>query len=132
MSGQHFFPYFDPWVNTVNNMETQTTRTVTLFAQYAQKRNFTKHIFKKHRISCHNFFLLGKRGPTRYLTLPKDHNVSICGLFLILGQWAQIWESARKHPKRVKFQVCFYQSLTDNMAFVKWSHWNLCGFFDFG
>ena len=55
--------------NTVNNMETQTVRTVTFLAQYAQIRNFTKHIFKKHKIYCHNLFLLDKEGPTRYPTL---------------------------------------------------------------
>ena len=37
-------------VNTLNNMETQTVRTVTFLAQYSQIRNFTKHIFKKHKI----------------------------------------------------------------------------------
>ena len=62
-------------------MESQTVRTITFLAQYAQIRNFTKPIFKKHRISCHNLFLLGKRGPTTYLTLKEDQNVSICGLF---------------------------------------------------
>ena len=76
-------------------METQTVRTVTFLAQYAQIRNFTKHIFKKHRISCHNLFHQGKRGPTMYLTLQEDHNASICGLFFILGQWAQMWKSAQ-------------------------------------
>ena len=103
-------------------METQIVRTVTFLAQHAQIRNLTKLIFKKHRVSCHNLFLLGKRGPARYLTLQEDHSVSIYGLFLILGQWAHIWKSAPRSPKKVKFQVCFYQSLTDNMAFLKWSH----------
>ena len=58
-----------------------------ILAQYAQVRNFTKHIFKKHTISCHNLFLLGKRGSTRYLTLQENHNVSICGvlLFWVIG-----------------------------------------------
>ena len=103
-------------------METQIVSTITFLAQYAQIRNFTKHLFKKHRISCHNLFLLGNRGPTRYLTLQEDHDVSICSPFFILDQCAKIWKSAPRPPKKVKFQVCFGQSLTDNMAFLKWSH----------
>ena len=99
-------------------METHTVGTVTFLAEYAEIRNFTKHIFKKHRISCHNLFLLGKRGPTRYLTLQEDHNVSICGLFLF---WASGPKypyslSAPRPPKKVKFHIFFYQNLTDNMA----------------
>ena len=42
---------------------------------------YKKHISKKHKISCHNLFLLGKRKPTWYLTLQEDHNVSNYGLF---------------------------------------------------
>ena len=48
-------------------------------------------------------------------------NVSINVWILILGQWAQIWKSVPRLPRKAKFQVCFYPSLTDNMAFLKWS-----------
>ena len=82
-------------------------RTVTFLAQYVQIRNYTKLVSKKHRVFCHNLFLLRKRKPTSYLTLQEDHNVSIYDL------------STPRHPKKVKFRVCFYQSLTDNMAFLK-------------
>ena len=53
------------------------------------------------------------------LKLQEDHNL---WHFFILGQWAQIWKSPSRSPKKVYFQVCFYQSLTGNMAFLKWSH----------
>ena len=92
-------------VNTVITMETEIVRTVTFMAQYA---------FKKHRVSCYNLFLLGKAKPARYLTLQEDHNVSIYDLFLFCANWAQIWKSASRPPKKVKFQVCSYQSFTDN------------------
>ena len=98
-----------------------------IFGPICTYKNFTKHLFKKRRISCHNLFFLGKRGATRYLALQEDHNVSIFGLFYILGQCAQIRKSVLRSPKKVKFQVCFYQSLTDNMAFLKWSHCALEG-----
>ena len=103
----------------LNKMKTQIVRTVTFLAQYAQIRNFTK----KYRVSSHNLFLLGKRNPTSYLTLKEDHKASIYDPFLF------IWKSAPSplsrclpQKKKVKFQVCFYQSLTDNMVFLKWSY----------
>ena len=40
--------------------------------------------------------------------------------FLEFGQWAQVEKSASSPPKKVKFQVCFYQRFTDNMTV--WSH----------
>ena len=87
-------------------METQTVRTVTFLAQYAKIRNFTKHIFKKHRVSCHNLFLLGKRGPTRYLTLQEDHNVSVRGLFLFWGRRSK-YENQFQGPQKGKMSSLF-------------------------
>ena len=84
--------------------------------------NFTKKlIFKKHRVSYQNLFLLCETKPTRYLTLQEDHNVSIYGL-LFWSSGPKIWKSAQRPPKKVKIQVCFYQSLTYNKLFLKWSH----------
>ena len=98
-------------------MKTQIVRTVTFLAQYAQIRNFTK----KYRVSSHNLFLLGKRNPASYLTLKEDHKASIYGPFFIYMEFSS--KPAPPLPqKKVKFQVCFYQSLTDNMVFLKWSY----------
>ena len=36
-----------------------------------------KLIFKRHRVSCQNLFLLGKREKNKVFNTPKEHNVSI-------------------------------------------------------
>ena len=110
-------------LNTVHNIETQTVRPVTFLAQYPQIRNFTKHIFKKHMFSCHNLFLLRKRGPTWYLTLQEDHIVSICGLFFNFEPVGPNMKISSKAPQKGKISSFFFnQSLTDNMAFLNWSY----------
>ena len=76
--------------------------------------NFTKKlIFKKHRVSCHNLF------PTSYVILQEDHNDCLWPFF-ILGQWDQTLKSPPRPLKKVKFHICFYQSLKDIV--VKWFH----------
>ena len=144
-------------------METQTVRTVRFLAQYAQIRNLlikqfnnNKTMFKKHRISCHNLFLLGKTGPTRYLTLQENHNVSISGLFYF-GSVGQLWKSAPSkptlptsiphsptpnpppHPKSKisslflpKFNWQYGISKMVSLRIRRLKESNLCGFFDFG
>ena len=113
-------------------------RTVTFLVQYAQI-NFTKHIFKERRISCHNLFLLGKRETTRYLTLQEDHNVSICGLFYF-GPVCQNMEISSKAPQRGKVWSLFLPKfnwqcgISEMVSFCirRVRKLNLCGFFDFG
>ena len=117
-------------------METQIVRTVTNLAQHAQIRNFIKLLFKKHRVSCHNLFLLGKRKPIRYLTLKEDHDISIYGLFY-LGPVRPNMEINYNAPSNlcgffdfglmVKFQFCSDQSFTDNKTFSEKSHGALEG-----
>ena len=80
-------------------------RIITFLAQYA--KFYKKLIFKKHRVSCRNLLLLGKRKLTRYLTLQEDHASMAFFYFGPLGPL-----------KKVEFQAC----LTDNMTFLKWSH----------
>ena len=65
---------------------------------------------------------MGKRRPTRSLALQEDHNVSINCLFLFWASATKYGNQPQGPPKKVKFQACFYQSLTDNMTFPKWSH----------
>ena len=89
-------------------------RTVTFLAQYGQIRNFTKHIFKNHRTSCHNLFVLGKRGLTRHLTLQEDHNVSICNLSLF-------WASGPKYGNQ--FQVPSPQKRKILSLFLRKFNW---------
>ena len=79
-----------------------------IFCSISTNNTHKKLILKKQRVSCHNLFLLGKRKSTRHLTLQEDHNVSVYGLFFILGQWAQILKSAPRPPQKVKLLVCFY------------------------
>ena len=44
-------------------------------------------------------------------------------LFYLYGSQLQAPSPAASlKKKKVKFQVCFYQSLTDNMVFLKWSY----------
>ena len=48
---------------------------------FTNKKFFDKLIFKKHSVSCHNLFVLGKGKRTRYSVLQEDHNISIYGFF---------------------------------------------------
>ena len=64
------------------------------------KKFYIKLIFKKHRISCHNLFLLGNRKPARYLTLQEDHNVSIYGVFYFGPVGPNVEISSIALPKR--------------------------------
>ena len=108
-------------------------------AQYAQIRNFTKHIFKKHRASCHNLFLLEKRGPTRYLTLQEDRNVPICHLFYF-GPLSSNMQFSSKAPQKGKISSLFLPkfnwqygiSKMVSLTMRRLRELNLCGFFDFG
>ena len=76
------------------------------------KKFYIKLIFKKHRVSCHNLFLLGRRKPATFLTFQEDHNVS--SLFL------------------PKFNWQYGISKMVSLSIRKLREVNLCGFFDFG
>ena len=56
------------------------------------------------------------------LKLQEDHNISIYGIFLFWVSGPKYGNQLQGHPKKVYFQVSFYQSLTGNMAFLKWCH----------
>ena len=79
-----------------------------LFGPICTNTKFYKKLIpKKHKVSCHNLFLLGKRKPTRYLILQEDHNVSVNGLIFHFGAVGQIRKSAARSPQKDKISSLF-------------------------
>ena len=71
-------------------------------------------MFKKHRVSCHNVFLQGKRKPTTCLTLQEEHKSNLRPFFSILGWWDPNVEISFKSSSLKKgwnFKLVFNQNL---------------------
>ena len=94
-------------VNTVTNIAIQFKNYYFFGPICTNKKFYKKLIFKKLRVSCHNLFLLGKRKPTRYLTLQEDHNVSINGLFLFCANGPTYGNQLQGLLSKVKISSLF-------------------------
>ena len=65
------------------------------------KKFYKKLTFKKHRLSCYNLFLLGKRKSTRYLTLQEDHKNSKNSIKVIY-RFFLFWASGPKYGNQLQ------------------------------
>ena len=80
-------------------------------------------IFQKHRFPCH-YVSCGKEKANNVLnTLRRLPDLNLGPFFLFWTSGLKCKNQVKVSPEIVKFQACFYQQFTDDMAFSKWSHW---------